>query len=190
MPYAYNQPAGGADDGGEQAGFGYYRHAFHCCRTSLHVCCAATVGCPPDCGFPARPTGKQRQRCHESPERSVLLGLSHPPTPICRATTSWRAGWARLVSPSVPASSIISAMPPLSAGLLLYRRRQGHLEVLLVHPGGPFNAGRDAGIWSIPRAYRARRGRSCRRRQRVRGGDRSAAGGAFPSASRRALPER
>ena len=42
-------------------------------------------------------------------------------------------------------------MPPLSAGLLLYRRRQGHLEVLLVHPGGPFNAGRDAGIWSIPK---------------------------------------
>jgi predicted NUDIX family NTP pyrophosphohydrolase len=42
-------------------------------------------------------------------------------------------------------------MPQLSAGLLLYRRRQGCLEVLLAHPGGPYNAGRDAGVWSIPK---------------------------------------
>jgi predicted NUDIX family NTP pyrophosphohydrolase len=42
-------------------------------------------------------------------------------------------------------------MPELSAGLLLYRRRRGGLEVLLVHPGGPYNAGRDAGAWSIPK---------------------------------------
>jgi predicted NUDIX family NTP pyrophosphohydrolase len=38
-----------------------------------------------------------------------------------------------------------------SAGLLLYRRRPGGLEVLLVHPGGPFWAGKDAGAWSIPK---------------------------------------
>ena len=38
-----------------------------------------------------------------------------------------------------------------SAGLLLYRRREGRLEVLLVHPGGPFWAGKDAGAWSIPK---------------------------------------
>jgi predicted NUDIX family NTP pyrophosphohydrolase len=38
-----------------------------------------------------------------------------------------------------------------SAGLLLYRRRQGNLEVLLVHPGGPFWAHKDAGAWSIPK---------------------------------------
>jgi predicted NUDIX family NTP pyrophosphohydrolase len=42
-------------------------------------------------------------------------------------------------------------MPQLSAGLLLYRCRQGRLEVLLAHPGGPYNAGRDAGVWSIPK---------------------------------------
>jgi predicted NUDIX family NTP pyrophosphohydrolase len=42
-------------------------------------------------------------------------------------------------------------MPQLSAGLLLYRCRQGHLEVLLAHPGGPYNAGREAGVWSIPK---------------------------------------
>ena len=38
-----------------------------------------------------------------------------------------------------------------SAGLLLYRRRAGVLEVLLVHPGGPVWARRDAGAWSIPK---------------------------------------
>ena len=38
-----------------------------------------------------------------------------------------------------------------SAGILLYRRRDGGLEVLLVHPGGPMWAKRDAGAWSIPK---------------------------------------
>ncbi len=39
-----------------------------------------------------------------------------------------------------------------SAGLLAYRRRaDGALEVLLVHPGGPYWARRDAGAWSIPK---------------------------------------
>jgi predicted NUDIX family NTP pyrophosphohydrolase len=38
-----------------------------------------------------------------------------------------------------------------SAGLLLYRRRDGAVEVLLVHPGGPLWARRDAGAWSIPK---------------------------------------
>ena len=38
-----------------------------------------------------------------------------------------------------------------SAGLLLYRRREGRLEVLLVHPGGPLWAQKDVGAWSIPK---------------------------------------
>jgi predicted NUDIX family NTP pyrophosphohydrolase len=38
-----------------------------------------------------------------------------------------------------------------SAGILLYRRRGDRLEVLLVHPGGPLWARRDAGAWSIPK---------------------------------------
>ena len=38
-----------------------------------------------------------------------------------------------------------------SAGLLMYRRRYGDLEVFLVHPGGPFGAKKDAGSWSIPK---------------------------------------
>lgn len=42
-------------------------------------------------------------------------------------------------------------MPKLSAGLLMYRRRPGGVEVFLVHPGGPFWAKKDAGAWSIPK---------------------------------------
>jgi predicted NUDIX family NTP pyrophosphohydrolase len=38
-----------------------------------------------------------------------------------------------------------------SAGLLLYRRRDGAVELLLVHPGGPLWAKRDTGAWSIPK---------------------------------------
>lgn len=46
-------------------------------------------------------------------------------------------------------------MPRRSAGIVLFRRpagaRGGEPEVLLVHPGGPFWARRDAGAWSIPK---------------------------------------
>lgn len=42
-------------------------------------------------------------------------------------------------------------MPKSSAGLILFRRGAGGLEVLLVHPGGPFWAKRDEGSWSIPK---------------------------------------
>lgn len=38
-----------------------------------------------------------------------------------------------------------------SAGILLYRRRAAGPEVLLVHPGGPFFARKDDGVWSIPK---------------------------------------
>ena len=38
-----------------------------------------------------------------------------------------------------------------SAGILLYRMRDGGPEVLLVHPGGPFWTNRDLGAWSIPK---------------------------------------
>lgn len=38
-----------------------------------------------------------------------------------------------------------------SAGLLLFRERDGRLEVLLVHPGGPYWAKKDLGAWTIPK---------------------------------------
>lgn len=41
---------------------------------------------------------------------------------------------------------------PRSAGLLVYRRDAGgEVEVLVVHPGGPYWARKDAGSWSLPK---------------------------------------
>lgn len=52
----------------------------------------------------------------------------------------------RLTAESPPRTS-----RPRSAGIVLYRRAGGELEILLVHPGGPAWARRDAGAWSIPK---------------------------------------
>jgi len=41
--------------------------------------------------------------------------------------------------------------PPLSAGILLFRQRRGQTEILLIKPGGPFWAKKDAGAWMIPK---------------------------------------
>lgn len=41
--------------------------------------------------------------------------------------------------------------PPRSAGILLFRDRDGATEVLLIKPGGPFWRGKDAGAWMIPK---------------------------------------
>ncbi len=45
----------------------------------------------------------------------------------------------------------VSSMPKRSAGLLMYRRATDELEIFLVHPGGPFWAGKDKGAWTIPK---------------------------------------
>lgn len=54
-----------------------------------------------------------------------------------------------------------------SAGILLYRWREGSLELLLAHPGGPFWARKDLGSWSIPKGeYREREAPlACARRE-------------------------
>src|SRR5690349_12521753 len=41
--------------------------------------------------------------------------------------------------------------PPLSAGILLFRERDGETEVLLIKPGGPFWRNKDTGAWMIPK---------------------------------------
>ena len=41
--------------------------------------------------------------------------------------------------------------PPHSAGVLLFRHRDGDVEVLLIKPGGPFWRNKDAGAWMIPK---------------------------------------
>jgi predicted NUDIX family NTP pyrophosphohydrolase len=51
----------------------------------------------------------------------------------------------------VPSGIRKSAKSKLSAGILAYRRKGDFLEVLLVHPGGPFWRNKDNGTWSIPK---------------------------------------
>ena len=42
-------------------------------------------------------------------------------------------------------------MPKRSAAILLWKRLDKRLQVLLVHPGGPFWRNKDAGAWSLPK---------------------------------------
>ena len=42
-------------------------------------------------------------------------------------------------------------MPSKSAGIVAFRKKRGRIEVLLVHPGGPFWRNKDLGAWSIPK---------------------------------------
>jgi predicted NUDIX family NTP pyrophosphohydrolase len=48
-------------------------------------------------------------------------------------------------------SSVSAARSKRSAGIVLYRKRLGILEIFLVHPGGPYWARKDNGAWSIPK---------------------------------------
>jgi predicted NUDIX family NTP pyrophosphohydrolase len=57
----------------------------------------------------------------------------------------------RIPGRHAPALLYNPRMPTVSAGLLMYRIRDGELQVLLVHPGGPFWAKKDAGAWTLPK---------------------------------------
>ena len=46
----------------------------------------------------------------------------------------------------------------VSAGLLMFRRKNRSLEFLLAHPGGPFFVKRDEGVWTIPKGETANDG--------------------------------
>ncbi len=50
-----------------------------------------------------------------------------------------------------PGPSLAGATMKRSAGILMYRFSGGKLQVLLVHPGGPFWRNKDRGCWSIPK---------------------------------------
>src|SRR6187200_2737959 len=43
----------------------------------------------------------------------------------------------------------------ISGGLLMFRRRNDEIEVLLAHPGGPFFVHKDDGVWTIPKGEAA-----------------------------------
>jgi predicted NUDIX family NTP pyrophosphohydrolase len=51
----------------------------------------------------------------------------------------------------LPVAKAIATMPSRSAGILAFRKSNGVVEVLLVHPGGPFWRNKDLGAWSIPK---------------------------------------
>lgn len=57
--------------------------------------------------------------------------------------------WSK--SDARPRSVSVQVVAATSAGILIHRRRGDSLEVLLVHPGGPFWAKKDEGAWSIPK---------------------------------------
>jgi predicted NUDIX family NTP pyrophosphohydrolase len=42
-------------------------------------------------------------------------------------------------------------MKNISAGLLMYRKNSGNTEFFLVHPGGPYFARKETGVWTIPK---------------------------------------
>ena len=48
-----------------------------------------------------------------------------------------------------------SSRSRISAGLLMFRRKNDEIEVLLAHPGGPFFASKDDGAWTIPKGEAA-----------------------------------
>ena len=54
----------------------------------------------------------------------------------------------------------------ISAGLLMFRRTETGLEVLLAHPGGPFFKNKDAGVWTIPKGV-AEEGEELDQRARI-----------------------
>lgn len=51
----------------------------------------------------------------------------------------------------IPSSRSVHQVAKLSAGVLLYRDAGADVEVLIVHPGGPFWARKDDGAWSVPK---------------------------------------
>src|SRR5687767_855852 len=57
----------------------------------------------------------------------------------------------RLLPRSPPFGMPRPTRPNVSAGLLLFRRTGGQLELFIAHPGGPFWRDRDAGAWTIPK---------------------------------------
>lgn len=51
----------------------------------------------------------------------------------------------------MPQTALIERMKKQSAGILLYRKTNAGVEVLLAHPGGPFWKKKDDGAWTVPK---------------------------------------
>src|ERR1039457_4410317 len=85
---------------------------------------------------------------HKQPEPRPIAGHVR----LCATAVAVTPGCRRASLPHpMPVCHAGGSIPKQSAGLLMYRRASGTLEVLLVHPGGPFWKNKDAGAWSIPK---------------------------------------
>jgi hypothetical protein len=119
---------------------------------------------------------------------------SRPGNRRSRRAGAWRTGWRRRPRRALAMAPAHLMPRKQSAGLLLFRRRTGGLEVLLVHPGGPLWARKDEGAWSIPKgevaqgedvlaAARFRRVRSSRSHPCVRPVEKSSTSGPWKATS-------
>jgi predicted NUDIX family NTP pyrophosphohydrolase len=68
------------------------------------------------------------------------------PRPAGSVHPRWTPGF-----PSLCSRTLRLVKPGISAGILLFRRREGEAEVLLAHPGGPYWRQQDYGSWSVPK---------------------------------------
>ncbi len=64
---------------------------------------------------------------------------------LARINIQWPRAFSR-IAPKVNPMQVKT-----SAGLLMFRRSRDVIEVLIVHPGGPFFRNKDAGAWTIPK---------------------------------------
>jgi predicted NUDIX family NTP pyrophosphohydrolase len=86
---------------------------------------------------------ENEEKAEDEPLRIPRSFSHHFNTPILQGSI--------FLSGVVTNSFVSSLMPKVSAGLLMYRIRDGELEFLLAHPGGPFWRERDTGAWTIPK---------------------------------------
>ena len=121
---------------------------------------------------------------HPSDHRPSLASLRHHPR------SGPDPGAILFAGDRTAAICHASSMARRSAGIVFFRRAESGPEVLLVHPGGPYWARRDAGAWSIPKGEHDPGDGSARlRAARVRGGDGHAAGRGRARRPRRGAPE-
>src|SRR2546423_2425156 len=103
--------------------------------------CHSTIGTRP-----SSPAGRRCTRWAPTTARSATPGVRTP------CSTRWTI---RFISFRPIARrrcrSYNESMPRISSGLLMYRHQPEGLQVLLVHPGGPFWKNKDDGAWSIPK---------------------------------------
>jgi predicted NUDIX family NTP pyrophosphohydrolase len=91
----------------------------------------------------------------------VVLGAFSPPPPLLNLARQARSCGLcdhprHAAADGLPPRPSVSVSSAVSGGILLYRLREGALELLLAHPGGPYWSTRDDGAWTIPKGVAER----------------------------------